>query len=136
MKSVLIAFNDNLLTEKVYHDDSLQESYCRYCWFFSIVGAISLLNGWFSLSKDTHPSGNQLPSSEEAIEALAKDQDLAEEIIVLGGNIEVKIGKSCDNDRTWGLIKVNYSLKTERDAVFGLLTSSEGCRMPMYLVKG
>lgn len=100
-----------------------------------IVGAISLLNGWFSLSKDTHPSCNQLPSSEEATEALAKHQDLAEEIIVLGDNIEVKIGKPCDSDRTQGLIKVNYSLKTERDSVSDLLTYSEGFGVPVYLVK-
>ena len=100
-----------------------------------IVGAFVLLTGWFSVSKDTHPSCDQLPHIAEATEALANHQDLAEEIIALGDNIEVKVGKPCGDDRSRGLVKVSYSSKSERDAVSDLLKHSEGFEVPVYLVK-
>jgi len=100
-----------------------------------ILVVFALLNGWFSVSKDTHPPCDQLPDIEETTEALANHQDFAEEITALGDHIEVKVGKPCGDDRNRGLVKVIYSSKSERDAVSDLLKHSEGFGVPVYLVK-
>lgn len=99
------------------------------------VGILAVLNGWFTISKDTHPPCDRLPSVVEATEALANHQDLAQEIRALGDNIEVNVGKPCDDDRNRGLVIVSYISKSEHKAVSDFLTRSEGFGVPVYLVK-
>src|SRR5690625_6964265 len=91
-----------------------------------ILVVFALLNGWFSVSKDTHPPCDQLPGIEEATEALANHQDFVEEITTLGDHIEVKVGKPCGDDRNRGLVKVIYSSKSVSDSVSDLIKCSEG----------
>lgn len=99
-----------------------------------VAGAVALLNGWVPVTRDTHPPCDQLPTVAEATAALASHQGLAEEIIALGDGITVEVGKPCpDQDR--GLILVSYGTRSERDAIAGLLSRSEGFGVPVYLVK-
>ena len=51
------------------------------------VGTIAFLNGWITVSRDTHPPCDQLPNVTEANAALSRHQDLVEEIKALGDDI-------------------------------------------------
>ena len=100
-----------------------------------VVGAVALLNGLFPLSRDTHPPYDQLPTAAEAAEALAGNQDLAEEIKALGDGIAVEVSKPFPDHQDRGLIMVSYSSRSERDAIADLLSQREGFGVPVYLVR-
>lgn len=100
-----------------------------------LVGGVLLLNGWFSGSKDTHPPCEQLPSVDEAADALDNHQDLSEEIEALGDGITVEVGLPCSDDQSRGLVMVKYNSKAERNAIDGLLSQSNGFGVPVHLVK-
>ncbi|MFD1436363.1 hypothetical protein ACFQ5F_15840 [Kroppenstedtia eburnea] len=100
-----------------------------------VVGAFVLLNGWISVSSDTHPPCDQLPSVAEATAALASNQSLAEEIKALGDGIAVKVGKPCPEDQDRGLVMVSYGSRSERDAIADLLSRRDGFGVPVHLVK-
>lgn len=100
-----------------------------------VVGAFALLNGWFSVSRDTHPPCEQLPTVAEANKALASHQDLVKEIESVSDDIAVEVGKPCADDLDRGLIIVRYSSKSERDAISDLLSRRNGFGAPVHLVK-
>ncbi|AST90137.1 MULTISPECIES: hypothetical protein [Sutcliffiella] len=100
-----------------------------------VVLAFALLNGWFPVSRDTHPPCEQLPTTAEATSALASNESLAEEIKALGDGITVEVGKPCNDDQERGLVLVSYSTKSERDAISDLLSRREGFGVPVHLVK-
>jgi len=100
-----------------------------------VSGFYMLLNGFFSRVKDTHPPCDQLPTVEEANVALVEHEIFVKEIEALGEYIEVKVGQPCADDKSRGLIKVNYKTKSERDAIQDLLSHSEGLGVPVYLEK-
>lgn len=100
-----------------------------------IAGAMLLLNGGIPVSKDTHPPCDQLPTVAEAKDALANDQDFAEEIKALGDSIAVEVGTPCPDDQDRGLIMVSYRSKAERGAVVDLLSRRDGFGVPIHLVK-
>lgn len=98
-----------------------------------LVGA--LLNGLFSVSRDTHPPFDQLPTVAEATEALAGHQSLAEEIKALGAGIAVEVGKPFPDHPDRGLIMVSYRSRSERNAIADLLKQRDGFGVPVHLVK-
>lgn len=100
-----------------------------------VVGAVALLNGLFSASRDTHPPYDQLPTVAEATEALARHQGLAEEIKALGDGITLEVSKPFPDHQDRGLIMVSYSSRSERNAIADLLGQREGFGVPVYLVK-
>ncbi|WP_163117124.1 hypothetical protein [Bacillus subtilis] len=100
-----------------------------------VVGVVAFLNGWITGSRDTHPPCDQLPNVTEANEALAKNQDLVEEIKALGDGITVKVGKPCSDDQNRGLVLVSYDSKSEHDAISDLLSQRDGFGVPVHLVK-
>ncbi|AEP01263.1 hypothetical protein QQ991_17050 [Weizmannia coagulans] len=100
-----------------------------------IVGALALLNGWFSGSEDTHPPCNQLPTVSKVDEAIASHQKLTKEIKSIGDDITVEVGRPCSKDQNRGLVMVKYGTKTERKAIDDLLSRRNGFGVPVYLVK-
>lgn len=100
-----------------------------------VLGAFILLNGWISVSKDEHPSCDQLPTVVEATEALSSHQDLVGEIKALGDDIAIEVGKPCPDDQDRGLVLVSYGSKSERDAIADLLSRRDGFGVPVHLVK-
>ncbi|NMA74667.1 MAG: hypothetical protein GX963_11010 [Bacteroidales bacterium] len=108
-----------------------------------IVGVIVLLlvvglafsNGSFSSPRDTHPPYDQLPSVEEATEALAKNQALAKEIEALGDGIVLEVSKPFPEHQDRGLIVVRYATRSQRNAIADLLGQREGFGVPVHLKK-
>ncbi|MCY8550057.1 hypothetical protein [Bacillus haynesii] len=100
-----------------------------------VVGTVAFLNGWITVSRDTHPPCDQLPNVTEANAALARHQDLVEEIKALGDDITVEVGKPCPDDQNRGLVKVSYGSRSEHDAISDLLSRRDGFGVPVHLVK-
>lgn len=100
-----------------------------------IVGAMTFLNGWNLMPRDTHPPCEKLPTVEKARVALANHQDLIEEIKGQGVGILVEVGRPCPKDQSRGLVMVSYTSRSERDAVANLLRDREGFGVPVHLVK-
>ncbi|GIN86166.1 hypothetical protein J6TS2_25520 [Heyndrickxia sporothermodurans] len=100
-----------------------------------VVGAVALLNGWIPVSRDTHPSCDQLPTVAEATAALASHQGLAKEVKALGDGIAVEVGTPCPDDQDRGLVMVSYGSRSERDAITDLLSRRDGFGVPVHLVK-
>jgi hypothetical protein len=100
-----------------------------------VVGAVAFLNGWFPVSRDTHPPYDQLPTVAEATAALARHQGLAEEIKALGDGIAVEVSKPFPDHQDRGLIMVSYGSRSERNAIADLLSRREGFGVPVHLVK-
>lgn len=98
-------------------------------------GGWMLLNGYFSSASSTYPACTQLPTVETAEKALAEHKNFAEEIKKIGDHIEVKVGTSCTEDQTRGLIEVIYKTKAEHKAIDELFGQREGFGVPVYLVK-
>ena len=111
--------------------------------FIVIVGVIVVvllvgivfLNGFFSSPKDTYPPYDQLPSVEEATEALAKNQALAKEIEALGDGIVLEVSKPFPEHQDRGLIVVRYATRSQRNAIADLLGQREGFGVPVHLKK-
>lgn len=99
------------------------------------VGTIAFLNGWITVSRDTHPPCDQLPNVTEADAALSRHQDLVEEIKALGDDITVEVGKPCPDDENRGLVMVSYGSRFEHDAISDLLSRRDGFGVPVHLVK-
>ncbi|MCY8088454.1 hypothetical protein MOB87_12440 [Bacillus sonorensis] len=100
-----------------------------------VVGAVAFLNGWVTVSRDTHPPCDQLPNVAEATAALARHRDLAEEIKALGDGITVEVGKPCPDDQNRGLVMVSYGSRSEHDASSDLLSRRDGFGVPVHLAK-
>jgi len=100
-----------------------------------VVSAFAYTNGWFSVTKDTHPPCGQLPNVNKVTKELADHQELAEEVKTMGENIAVEVGKPCSNDQSQALIQVRYDKKSERDAISNLLSRRDGFGVPVHLVK-
>lgn len=102
-----------------------------------VVGAFAfaILNGVFPGSKETHPPCDQLPSVSKVNKALENHQDFVKDIEELGDGVQVHLGKPCDNDKSRGLVEVNYNSKNEHNKISDSLENNKGIGVPIYLVK-
>ncbi|MEV4465863.1 hypothetical protein AB0J51_19835 [Micromonospora echinofusca] len=98
------------------------------------AGAAAVL-GVLSMSSDTHPSCEELPTAAEATVALTRNQALAEDIEALGDGISVGVGKPCPEGQDRALIQVTYGSKSEREAVGRQLADRDGFGVPVHLVR-